>query len=61
MGSRMSTVSQKNSTAIYFTRSRAQSPVSIDFSCTVSEIQKTGHSRCISPCEVVRAQFRKKA
>ncbi|RWW49316.1 hypothetical protein BHE74_00044547, partial [Ensete ventricosum] len=32
----------------------------IGFSCTVSEIQNTGHSRRISPCEVVRAGFRKK-
>ncbi|RWW43412.1 hypothetical protein BHE74_00050933 [Ensete ventricosum] len=30
------------------------------FSCTVSKIQNTGHSRRISPWEVVRARFRKK-
>ncbi|RWW37083.1 hypothetical protein BHE74_00057844 [Ensete ventricosum] len=33
---------------------------SIDFLCTVSEIQNTGHSRRISPWEVVRARFLKK-
>ncbi|RWV79621.1 hypothetical protein GW17_00059218 [Ensete ventricosum] len=45
MVSRMSMVSRKNATVINF----AQSRVSIGFSCTVSEIQNTGHSRCISP------------
>ncbi|RWW40790.1 hypothetical protein BHE74_00053769 [Ensete ventricosum] len=56
MGSRTSAVSQKNTTVINFARSR----VSIDLSCTVSEIQNTGHSRRISPWEVVRARFHKK-
>ncbi|RZS21600.1 hypothetical protein BHM03_00054255 [Ensete ventricosum] len=37
-----------------------QTRVSIDFSCTVSKIQNTGHSLRISPWEVVRARFRKK-
>ncbi|RWW75597.1 hypothetical protein BHE74_00016363 [Ensete ventricosum] len=60
MVSRTSTVSRKNTTAINFVRSRAQSRVSIGFSCTVSEIQNTGHSRHISPWEVVRAWFREK-
>ncbi|RZS24157.1 hypothetical protein BHM03_00057186 [Ensete ventricosum] len=60
MGSRTSTVSQKNSTVIYFERSRAQSRVSIGFSCSVSEIQNTSHSRRISPCDVLRARFREK-
>ncbi|RZS28110.1 hypothetical protein BHM03_00061670 [Ensete ventricosum] len=49
MGSRTSTLSKKNTTVINFVRSRALSRVSIGFSCTVSEIQNTGHSRCISP------------
>ncbi|RWV76866.1 hypothetical protein GW17_00062396, partial [Ensete ventricosum] len=35
-------------------RSRVQSRVSIGFTCIVSEIQNTGHSRCISP----RVEFR---
>ncbi|RWW52527.1 hypothetical protein BHE74_00041039 [Ensete ventricosum] len=49
MGSRMSTILQKNSTVINFARSRAQSRVSIGFSCIVSKIHNIGHSRCISP------------
>ncbi|RRT55715.1 hypothetical protein B296_00033225 [Ensete ventricosum] len=53
MGSRTNTVSQKNSMVIYFARSHAQSRVSIDFSCSVSKIQNTCHSRRISPWEVV--------
>ncbi|RZR74557.1 hypothetical protein BHM03_00038418 [Ensete ventricosum] len=56
MVSRMSMVSRKNATVINF----AQSQVSIDFSCTVSEIQNTGLCRLISPGEVVQARFRKK-
>ncbi|RZR96890.1 hypothetical protein BHM03_00025969 [Ensete ventricosum] len=43
-----------------FARSRAHSRVSINFSCTISKIQNIGHSRRISPWEVVRARFRKK-
>ncbi|RRT45880.1 hypothetical protein B296_00009926 [Ensete ventricosum] len=53
MGSHTSTVSRKNTTVINF----AQSRVSIDFSCTISEFQNTGHSQRISPREVVRAPF----
>ncbi|RWV77781.1 hypothetical protein GW17_00061349 [Ensete ventricosum] len=49
MDSRTSTLSKKNTTVINFARSRALSRVSIGFLCTVSEIQNTGHSRCISP------------
>ncbi|RRT31519.1 hypothetical protein B296_00057845 [Ensete ventricosum] len=49
MGSRTSTVSRKNTTVINFARSHAQIRVSIGFSCTISEIQNTGHSRRISP------------
>ncbi|RWV79620.1 hypothetical protein GW17_00059219 [Ensete ventricosum] len=49
-------VSQKNVTVIDF----AQSRVSIGFSCTISEIQNTGHSRLINPWKVVQARFRKK-
>ncbi|RZS19235.1 hypothetical protein BHM03_00051611 [Ensete ventricosum] len=60
MGSRTSTVSRKNMTVINFARCRAQSGVSVDFSCTMSKIQNTSHSRRISPWEVVRAQFHKK-
>ncbi|RZS16932.1 hypothetical protein BHM03_00049006 [Ensete ventricosum] len=48
-----SKVSRKKMTVINFARSRAQSRVSIDFSCTVSEIQNTSHSRRISPWEVI--------
>ncbi|RWV79006.1 hypothetical protein GW17_00059925 [Ensete ventricosum] len=49
MGSRTRTLSQKNTTVINFARIHALSRVSIGFSCTVSEIQNTGHSQCISP------------
>ncbi|RZS28111.1 hypothetical protein BHM03_00061673 [Ensete ventricosum] len=49
MASRTSTLSEKNTTVINFVRSHALSRVSIGFSCTVSEIQNTAHSRCISP------------
>ncbi|RWV77040.1 hypothetical protein GW17_00062187 [Ensete ventricosum] len=49
MGSRTSTLSQKNTTVINFARSHVLSRVSIDFSCTVSKIENTGHSQCISP------------
>ncbi|RWW39691.1 hypothetical protein BHE74_00054948 [Ensete ventricosum] len=49
MVSHTSLVSRKNATIINFAQSRAQSRVSIDFSCTVSEIQNTGHPRHISP------------
>ncbi|RWW08474.1 hypothetical protein BHE74_00007536, partial [Ensete ventricosum] len=48
-GSRTSMVLRKNTTVINF----AQSQVSIGFSCTVSEIQNTSHSQCISPREIV--------
>ncbi|RZS19877.1 hypothetical protein BHM03_00052335 [Ensete ventricosum] len=51
MGSRTSTVSQKNSMVINFARSIAQSRVSNSFLCTVSEIQNSGHSRHINPWE----------
>ncbi|RWW42129.1 hypothetical protein BHE74_00052345 [Ensete ventricosum] len=60
MGSCTSTVLQKNSTVIYFTRSHTQSRVSIGFLCTISKIQNIGHSRRISPSEVVRARFHEK-
>ncbi|RRT31955.1 hypothetical protein B296_00046519 [Ensete ventricosum] len=56
MVSRSSLVSRKNAKVINFARSR----VSIDFSSIVSEIQNTGHSRCISPWEAVQARFREK-
>ncbi|RWW39699.1 hypothetical protein BHE74_00054951 [Ensete ventricosum] len=39
MGSHTSMVSLKNTTVINFARSRAQSVVSIDFSCIISEIK----------------------
>ncbi|RZS16111.1 hypothetical protein BHM03_00048053 [Ensete ventricosum] len=56
MESRTSMVSRKNATVINF----AQSRVSIGFSCALSEIQNTGHSKRIFPWEVVRAWFREK-
>ncbi|RWW53778.1 hypothetical protein BHE74_00039693 [Ensete ventricosum] len=56
MGSRTSTISQKNGTVINF----QQSLISIYFSCTISEFQNTGHSQRISPWEIIRARFRKK-
>ncbi|RZS27374.1 hypothetical protein BHM03_00060830 [Ensete ventricosum] len=43
---------------IYFAQSRTQNRVSIDFSCTISEIQNFGHSRRNSPWEVVQARYR---
>ncbi|RRT44556.1 hypothetical protein B296_00053334 [Ensete ventricosum] len=52
----MSTVSRKNVMVINF----AQSRISIDFSCTVSKFQNTGHSQRISPCEVVCVGFHEK-
>ncbi|RRT56179.1 hypothetical protein B296_00014243 [Ensete ventricosum] len=42
------------------TQSHVQSRVSIDFSCTISEIQNTGHSQRISPWKVVRARCHEK-
>ncbi|RWW61869.1 hypothetical protein BHE74_00031045 [Ensete ventricosum] len=56
MGSRMSTVSQKFATVMNFVQSR----VSIDFSCTIMEIQNTRFSKRISPLDVVRAWFHEK-
>ncbi|RZS23068.1 hypothetical protein BHM03_00055920, partial [Ensete ventricosum] len=50
----------KNATVINFVQSRTRSRVSIGFSCTVSEIQNTSHSHCISPWEVERAWFHEK-
>ncbi|RWV84014.1 hypothetical protein GW17_00054304 [Ensete ventricosum] len=49
MVSHTSMVSPKNATVVNLTRSSALSRVSIGFSCTVTEIENTGHSRCISP------------
>ncbi|RWW55918.1 hypothetical protein BHE74_00037401 [Ensete ventricosum] len=46
--------------AINFARSRAQSRVSIGFSCTISKIQNTGHFQRICPWDVVRAWFHEK-
>ncbi|RZS27420.1 hypothetical protein BHM03_00060872 [Ensete ventricosum] len=60
MGSRTSMVSWKNVTIINIAQSHVQSHISIGFSCTVSEIKNTGHSKSISPWEVVRARFREK-
>ncbi|RRT70597.1 hypothetical protein B296_00014089 [Ensete ventricosum] len=42
IGNHTSKVSQKNVTVINFARSHTQSRVSIDFSCTVSEIHNSG-------------------
>ncbi|RWW45739.1 hypothetical protein BHE74_00048395 [Ensete ventricosum] len=47
MVSLTSMVSQKNATVINFARSCMQSRVSIDFSCTVSEISETVHEKPI--------------
>ncbi|RZR93503.1 hypothetical protein BHM03_00022023 [Ensete ventricosum] len=60
MGSRTTTVSRKNVTVINFAQSHAQSRVTIDFSCTVSEFQNIGQSQHISPWEVLRAWFHEK-
>ncbi|RRT40431.1 hypothetical protein B296_00044170 [Ensete ventricosum] len=46
---------------INIAQSLARNRVSIDFSCTISEIQYTSHFQLISPWEVVRAWFRKKS
>ncbi|RWW42826.1 hypothetical protein BHE74_00051582 [Ensete ventricosum] len=43
-----SMVLQKNATVINFVQSRAKSGVMIGFTCTVSEIQNTAHSRRVS-------------
>ncbi|RZS28632.1 hypothetical protein BHM03_00062255 [Ensete ventricosum] len=60
MRSRTSTVLRKNMTVINIAQSNARCRVSIGFSCTISKIQNTGHSQCISPWEVVRAWFHEK-
>ncbi|RZS24512.1 hypothetical protein BHM03_00057592 [Ensete ventricosum] len=60
MGCRMSIVSRKNVTVLNFSRSRAQSRVLIDFSCTILENQNIGHSRCISQWEVIQKWFHEK-
>ncbi|RWV78862.1 hypothetical protein GW17_00060096 [Ensete ventricosum] len=57
---RTSMVSRKNTTVINFAPGRAQSQVSIRFSCTFSKIQNTGHSQRYSQWEAVRAWFHKK-
>ncbi|RWW84013.1 hypothetical protein BHE74_00007424 [Ensete ventricosum] len=57
MRRRTRTVSQKNTTVIYFARSHEQSRVSIDFWCTNSKIQSTGHCRRISPWKVIWELF----
>ncbi|RWW37620.1 hypothetical protein BHE74_00057247 [Ensete ventricosum] len=49
MRSRMSTVLQKNTTAINSAKCCARSLVSIDFSFNVSEIENTGHTQSNSP------------
>ncbi|RWV76786.1 hypothetical protein GW17_00062498 [Ensete ventricosum] len=59
MGSRTNTVSRQNAMVINLARSHAQSRVWIGFSCTVLEIQNIGHSRRISPWDVIRSQFHK--
>ncbi|RRT52958.1 hypothetical protein B296_00044488, partial [Ensete ventricosum] len=53
IGNRTSTVSRKNAMVINFVQSHRFN----HFSCTVSKIQNTGHSQCISPWEIVRARF----
>ncbi|RRT68161.1 hypothetical protein B296_00009984 [Ensete ventricosum] len=49
---------KKHDSQKFCIKSHVRSRVSIGFSCTVSEIQKTGHSQIISPSEVIRARFR---
>ncbi|RWV92480.1 hypothetical protein GW17_00045137, partial [Ensete ventricosum] len=49
---------KKHDSQKFCTKSHVRRRVSIGFSCTVSEIQKTGHSQPISPWEVIRARFR---
>ncbi|RRT51054.1 hypothetical protein B296_00051321 [Ensete ventricosum] len=56
----MSTILRKNMMIINFTQSCTRIRVSINFSCTVSKIQNTGHSHRTSPWEIVRALFREK-
>ncbi|RWW39832.1 hypothetical protein BHE74_00054799 [Ensete ventricosum] len=51
MGSRTSTVSQKNMTIINFAQSRTQSRFRSNFSCTISKIQNTSYSQRINPWE----------
>ncbi|RWV79468.1 hypothetical protein BHE74_00014878 [Ensete ventricosum] len=53
LGSRTSLVSRKNTTVINFAQSNTQRRVSINFSCTVSEIQNIGHSQRIRLWEVI--------
>ncbi|RWV78108.1 hypothetical protein GW17_00060984 [Ensete ventricosum] len=60
IGSHTSLVSQKNVMVINIVQSHVQIRVSIGFSCTVMEIQNTGHSQRIRPWEVARARFREK-
>ncbi|RWV80365.1 hypothetical protein GW17_00058378 [Ensete ventricosum] len=48
MGSHTNKVSRKNAKVINFARGRAQSRVSIGFSCTILEIQNTSHSQRIT-------------
>ncbi|RRT33052.1 hypothetical protein B296_00058956 [Ensete ventricosum] len=60
MGSLSSLVLPNNATIINIVQCHARSLVSINFSCTISEIQNTGHSQSTSPWEVVRAWFREK-
>ncbi|RWW37829.1 hypothetical protein BHE74_00056998 [Ensete ventricosum] len=54
LGNRMSLVSEKNVMVINYAQCHAQFRVSINFSCTISEIQNTSHSQRIRPWEVIR-------
>ncbi|RZS23035.1 hypothetical protein BHM03_00055885 [Ensete ventricosum] len=49
MGSRTSTVLQKNVTVINFAYCHARNCVLIGFLFTISEIKNSGHSQCFSP------------
>ncbi|RRT39412.1 hypothetical protein B296_00047774 [Ensete ventricosum] len=60
MGCRTSMVSLKNVMVINITQSHVQCRVSIGFSRTILEFQNTHHSQCISPWEVIGAQFHEK-
>ncbi|RZS06187.1 hypothetical protein BHM03_00036800 [Ensete ventricosum] len=60
MVSRTSMVSRKNATVINLSRSRAQKSSFDRFSCTISEIQNTSHSRLLADGKSYEHSFAKK-
>ncbi|RRT36921.1 hypothetical protein B296_00042951 [Ensete ventricosum] len=60
MGSHTSTISRKNATVINFLQSGTQSQFSIGFSCTISEIQNTGHPNVLAHVKSYEHGFTKK-